>query len=339
MYHWALAKESGRGLQAMEASVLVTGAAGFIGSHLVERLLRDGCRVAGVDSFDTFYDPRFKEANLEPSLAHRSFRLVRGDIRDESVLEEVFRGSRVDAVVHLAARAGVRPSIQDPALYVSVNLDGTVNLLEAARRHAVPRFVFASSSSVYGDNEKVPFGEDDPVDHPISPYAATKRAGELIAHTYHHLFGMDVACLRLFTVFGPRQRPDLAIRKFAALMAEGREIELYGDGSTARDYTYVDDIVEGIVRAARRVKGFRIWNLGGSHPVLLRDLVAGLASALGVEAKIKRQPAQPGDVQRTWADISRAARELEWSPQVGMEQGLAQFARWFRTTPSATPRG
>jgi UDP-glucuronate 4-epimerase len=211
-----------------------------------------------------------------------------------------------------------------------VNVDGTVNLLEAARRHAVPRFVFASSSSVYGDNEKVPFAEDDPVEHPISPYAATKRAGELIAHSYHHLFGIDVACLRLFTVFGPRQRPDLAIRKFASLMAEGREIELYGDGSSARDYTYVDDIVDGIVRAARRVQGFRVLNLGGSHPVLLRDLVAGLASALGVQAKIKRMPAQPGDVQRTWADVSRAARELEWSPQVDLEQGLARFVRWFR---------
>jgi UDP-glucuronate 4-epimerase len=199
--------------------------------------------------------------------------------------------------------------------------------------------VFASSSSVYGDNEKVPFAEDDPVDHPISPYAATKRAGELVAHTYQHLFGLNVACVRLFTVFGPRQRPDLAIRKFAALMAEGREIELYGDGSSARDYTYVDDIVEGIVRAARRVEGFRIWNLGGSHPVLLRDLVTGLASALGVEARVKRLPAQPGDVQRTWADVSRAARDLEWSPRIGLEQGLAQFVRWLRATPPLAPRG
>jgi UDP-glucuronate 4-epimerase len=323
----------------MAPSVLVTGAAGFIGSHLVERLLRDGCRVVGIDSFDTFYDPRLKEANAGLLLGHPAFRLVRGDIRDVASVDEAFGGSGVDTVVHLAARAGVRPSIEDPALYVSVNLDGTVNLLEAARRHGVTRFVFASSSSVYGDNEKVPFAEDDPVDHPISPYAATKRAGELIAHTYHHLFGLDVACVRLFTVFGPRQRPDLAIRKFAALMAQGREIEVYGDGSTARDYTYVDDIVEGIVKAAERIRGFRIWNLGGSHPVLLRDLVAGISSALGVEPRVKRLPVQPGDVQRTWADVSRAAAELDWSAQVGLEQGLARFVQWFRATPSATPRG
>ena len=317
----------------MGLSFAVTGAAGFIGSHLVERLLRDGHRVVGIDSFDTFYDPRLKEANLAPALSHASFRLVRGDIRDESAVEAALSGG-VDVVVHLAARAGVRPSIQDPLLYAAVNVDGTTRVLEAARRHGIPRCVLASSSSVYGNNVKVPFSEEDPVEHPISPYAATKRAGELIAHSYHHLFGMDVACLRLFTVFGPRQRPDLAIRKFATLMVEGREIELYGDGSSARDYTYVDDIVEGVIRAADRVRGFRIWNLGGSHPASLADLVGRLAAALGVEAKIKRLPAQPGDVERTWADISRAARDLDWSPQVDLDRGLARFVRWLREARS-----
>jgi UDP-glucuronate 4-epimerase len=316
------------------SNFVVTGAAGFIGSHLVERLLRDGHRVVGIDSFDSFYDPRLKEANLELAQASPLFRLVRGDIRDESVIDAAFRGDGVDVVVHLAARAGVRPSIQDPLLYAAVNVEGTTRVLEAARRHGVPRFVLASSSSVYGNNSQVPFSEKDPVEGPISPYAATKRACELIAHSYHHLFGIDMACLRLFTVFGPRQRPDLAIRRFATLMANGREIEMYGDGSSARDYTYVDDIVEGVVRAAERVKDFRIWNLGGSHPVSLAELVSRLAAALGVDAKIKRLPKQPGDVDRTWADVSAAARELDWSPQVDLDSGLARFVRWFRETRS-----
>jgi UDP-glucuronate 4-epimerase len=316
------------------SNFVVTGAAGFIGSHLVERLLRDGHRVVGIDSFDSFYDPRLKEANLELAQASPLFRLVRGDIRDESVIDAAFRGDGVDVVVHLAARAGVRPSIQDPLLYAAVNVEGTTRVLEAARRHGVPRFVLASSSSVYGNNSQVPFSEKDPVEGPSSPYAATKRACELIAHSYHHLFGIDMACLRLFTVFGPRQRPDLAIRRFATLMANGREIEMYGDGSSARDYTYVDDIVEGVVRAAERVKDFRIWNLGGSHPVSLAELVSRLAAALGVDAKIKRLPKQPGDVDRTWADVSAAARELDWSPQVDLDSGLGRFVRWFRETRS-----
>ena len=322
----------------MGRTFVVTGAAGFIGSHLVERLLRDGHRVVGLDSFDTFYDPALKEANVARALAHPGFRLVRGDIRDEHAVAAAFGGGEVDTVVHLAARAGVRPSIKDPVLYSSVNVDGTTRLLEAARGHGTRRFVLASSSSVYGNNVKVPFAEDDPVEHPISPYAATKRSCELVAHTYHHLFGMDVACLRLFTVFGPRQRPDLAIRKFATLMAEGREIEQYGDGSSARDYTYVDDIVEGIVRSADRIEGFRIWNLGGSHPVSLTELVARIAAGLGVEPRVKRLPPQPGDVDRTWADVTRANRELGWSAQVGLEEGLARFARWFEDERSPTSR-
>lgn len=319
--------------------IVVTGAAGFIGSHLVERLLHDGHRVIGIDSFDSFYDPRLKEANIESACAHPQFRLVRRDIRDPEAIEAILGEGQVDAIVHLAARAGVRPSIQDPALYASVNLDGTTRLLEGARRHGVPRFVFASSSSVYGNNPKVPFSEGDPVDHPISPYAATKRAGELIAHSFHHLFGMDVACLRLFTVYGPRQRPDLAIRKFATLMGAGREIEQYGDGSSARDYTYVDDIVDGIVRATMRIRGFEILNLGGSQPVPLSDLVSRIAAALGVEARIKHLPPQPGDVTRTWADVSRAARELDWSARVDLDEGLARFIRWIGDNRSRVTTG
>ena len=315
---------------------LVTGAAGFIGSHLVERLLRDGHRVVGLDSFDEFYDPSIKEHNIEAATGSPQFRLVRGDIRERAAVDAAFDHEEIGTVIHLAARAGVRPSIADPALYVSVNVDGTTALLEAARRHGVPRFVLGSSSSVYGNNEKVPFAEEDPVDHPISPYAATKRASELIAHTYHHLFGLDVACLRFFTVFGPRQRPDLAIHKFARLMKEGREIEQFGDGSSARDYTYVDDIVEGIVRAADRLRGFRIWNLGGSHPVSLADLVARLAAGLGVDARVRRCAQQPGDVQQTWADCSRAARDLDWSPQCDFDHGLALFLDWFEESRSAT---
>ena len=312
------------------SAILVTGGAGFTGSHLTERLLRDGHRVVVLDAFDAFYDPKAKERNLEGVRGAPGFRLVRGDIRDEAAVESAFAGDRLDAVIHLAARAGVRPSIDDPASYVSVNVDGTARLLEACRRHEVPRFVFGSSSSVYGNNEKVPFGEDDPVDRPISPYAATKRAGELLAHTYHHLFGLKVACLRFFTVYGPRQRPDLAIRKFAQLVADGREIPVYGDGTTGRDYTYVADIVDGILLALEHAEGYHVWNLGGSHPVLLNDLVERIGRGLGETPKIKRLPPQPGDVDRTWADISRARRELSWTPRTSFDDGMSSFFEWFR---------
>jgi len=312
-------------------AILVTGGAGFIGSHLTDRLLADGRPVVALDNFDPFYDESWKRKNIEAALRHPAYRLVRGDIRDAAALDDAFGGAPIDAVVHLAARAGVRPSIEDPAGYVSVNLDGTVSLLEACRRRGVGRFVFGSSSSVYGNNEKVPFAEDDPVDHPISPYAATKRGGELLAHTYHHLFGMKVACLRFFTVFGPRQRPDLAIRKFAMLMADGRELPVFGDGTSGRDYTYVSDIVDGVVRSLDRASGFHIWNLGGSHPVALNDLVATLARGLGKQPRIQRLPPQPGDVNRTWADVSRAKRDLDWAPRTGFQEGMDSFFAWFRS--------
>jgi UDP-glucuronate 4-epimerase len=310
-------------------AVLVTGGAGFIGSHLTDRLLSDGREVVVLDSFDPFYDPSAKRRNLEAALTHPRCRLVDGDIRDAASVDAAFAAGSIDAVVHLAARAGVRPSIEDPVLYSSVNLDGTVRLLEACRRRGIARFIFGSSSSVYGNNPKVPFAEDDPVDHPISPYAATKRAGELLAHTYHHLFGMEIACLRFFTVFGPRQRPDLAIRKFAELMSTGREIPVFGDGTTGRDYTFVDDIVEGIVRALDRARTFHVWNLGGSKPVLLNDLIARLARGLGRTPQILRLPLQPGDVDRTWADISRAKRDLDWAPVTSFDRGMDEFFAWF----------
>jgi UDP-glucuronate 4-epimerase len=310
--------------------LLVTGGAGFIGSHLVERLLELGHRIVVLDDFDDYYDPALKRRNLRAAAARPGFRLVEGDIRDARLVDELFAAERFAAVIHLAARAGVRPSIQDPALYTSVNLDGTTCLLEACRRHRVGRFLFGSSSSVYGNNPKVPFAEADPVDHPISPYAATKRAGELLCHAHHHLFGIDVACLRFFTVYGPRQRPEMAIHKFARQLAAGEPVEQYGDGRSARDYTYVADIVEAVVLALERGAGYHVWNLGGSQTVSLADLVRKIAAGLGVEARIRQLPEQPGDVERTWADVSLAERDLGWRPRTTIDAGLARFLDWFR---------
>jgi UDP-glucuronate 4-epimerase len=309
--------------------VLVTGGAGFIGSHLAGALLRAGHEVVVLDDFDDYYDPARKRRNVA-SLAGPGLTVVPGDIRDEALVARLFAERRFESVIHLAARAGVRPSIQDAALYTSVNLDGTTCLLEAARRHGARRFVFGSSSSVYGNNPKVPFAEDDPVDHPVSPYAATKKAGELLCHAHHHLYGLSVACLRFFTVYGPRQRPEMAIHRFATRLAEGREVELYGDGGSARDYTYVDDVVAGILRAWERCGGYRVYNLGGSRTTTLSDLLGKIASGLGVEPRVRRLPPQPGDVERTWADVSRARDELGWEPRVDIDAGLALFLQWFR---------
>jgi len=320
-------------------AILVTGGAGFIGSHLTDRLLADGRQVVVLDNFDPFYDESAKLANLGGALTHPRFQLVRGDIRDAASLAAALAAAPIDAVVHLAARAGVRPSIEDPVAYVSVNLDGTARLLDACSRRGVGCFLFGSSSSVYGNNEKVPFAEDDPVDHPISPYAATKRAGELLAHTYHHLYGMKVACLRFFTVFGPRQRPDLAIRKFAGLMAAGDEIPVFGDGTSGRDYTFVDDIVDGILRAMERTTGFHIWNLGGASPVALNDVIAKLSSGLGTTPRLKRLPRQAGDVDRTWADVTRAKHELGWTPRTSFDQGMNTFLKWFAAERARSVQG
>ncbi|MHC4991225.1 MAG: SDR family NAD(P)-dependent oxidoreductase [Planctomycetota bacterium] len=320
-------------------TVLVTGGAGFIGSHLAERLLADGRRVIVLDNLDTFYDPAVKRANIEQASEHPDYEFVEGDIRDSEALDALLSANPVEIVVHLAARAGVRPSIEDPVLYSSVNLDGTTRLLEAGRRHGVRRFLFGSSSSVYGNNEKVPFAESDPVDHPISPYAATKKAGELLCHTYHHLFGLPVACLRFFTVYGPRQRPEMAIHRFTRQLSRGDEIQQFGDGSSARDYTYVSDIVEGIVLAIERCVGFHIWNLGGSRTISLEALLGKLADLMALEPRIRVLPQQPGDVDRTWADIDRARRDLGWSPSVDIDEGLRRFLEWFESQRSNTGIG
>lgn len=308
--------------------ILVTGAAGFIGSHLCERLLGRGDTVAGFDNFDDFYDLQVKRRNIADCLENKDFKLIEADIRDAAAVESAVKG--VDTVVHLAAKAGVRPSIAQPLLYADVNVNGTTVLLEAAKNHKVGRFIFASSSSVYGNNKKVPFSETDNVDFPISPYAATKKAGELICHSYHHLYGMPITCLRFFTVYGPRQRPDLAIHKFAAFLKQGKPLPIYGDGKAMRDFTYIDDIIDGIVAAIDRCKGFNIYNLGESEPVSVNTLVKKLEKAFGKKAAREYMPAQPGDVKRTCADISKARKELGYAPKTSIDEGLAKFVEWFK---------
>src|SRR5918997_1715343 len=289
-------------------NILITGGAGFIGSHLVGRLLAEGgWRVTVVDDFHDFYDPAVKRANVRPHLGRDDFQLAEADIRDRAALARVFDRGGFDCVAHLAARAGVRPSLSEPVLYAETNISGTLNLLELARASSTRQFVFGSSSSVYGENEKVPFADDDAVANPISPYAATKAAGELLCHTYAHLWGLRCVCLRFFTVYGARQRPDLAIHKFARLISAGEPIPVFGDGTTRRDYTYVDDIIAG-VRAAvdYEASRYEVINLGESRTVELRELIALLERELGRAAAVERHPAQPGDVPQTFADISKA---------------------------------
>ncbi len=311
-------------------TILVTGGAGFIGSHVIERLLAEGSRVVGLDNFDSFYDPAVKRANLASALKHSNFRLIEGDIRDESVLAGLFREERVEAVFHAAARAGVRPSIQNPVLYHDVNVHGTTRLLEAARSAEVENFVFASSSSVYGVANRTPFSEEDPADFPISPYAATKRAGELICYTYHHLYGLPVTCLRFFTVYGPRQRPEMAIHKFTRLIDSGRPVPVFGDGSSRRDYTYISDVVQGVVRALATPQPYEILNIGESQTTELRELVTKIETALGKKAQIEAMPPQAGDVPLTFADVSKAKRLLGYEPGISIEDGLKKFVEWYR---------
>ncbi len=322
----------------MSGHVLVTGGAGFIGSHLTRRLLGRGERVTVLDSFHDFYDPAVKRANVAAFLERGDYRLVEGDIRDEALVDRLFAESGFTAVVHLAARAGVRPSLAQPIVYEDVNCIGTLRLLEAARHHGPESFVFGSSSSVYGINEKVPFAEDDPVDLPISPYATTKRAGELLCFNYHHLYGLRTSCLRFFTVYGPAQRPEMAIHKFTDLLARGRAVPLYGDGSSRRDYTFIDDIVDGVVAAMDLAPGFEIFNLGGAETTALADLVRWLAEELAVEPRIDYLPDQPGDVPITYADVSKAARLLGYSPKVPIREGLRRFVAWYRQRLETIPR-
>jgi len=314
----------------MSRHILVTGGAGFIGSHLTRRLLARGERVTALDDFNDFYDPALKRENAAAFAGRADWRLVEGDIRDAALVDALFERERFDAVVHLAARAGVRPSLREPILYEEVNCIGTLRLLEAARRHGPANFVFASSSSVYGINEKVPFAEDDPVDLPISPYATTKRAGELLCFNYSHLYGLRTSCLRFFTVYGPAQRPEMAIAKFTDLLARGRSIPLYGTGQTRRDYTYIDDIVDGIVAAMELAPAFEIFNLGGSQTTRLIDLVHWIAGELGVEPAIEMLPEQPGDVPITYADVAKAGRLLGYAPKVPIREGLARYVDWYR---------
>ncbi len=312
-----------------DRKALVTGAAGFIGSHLCERLLADGWAVTGLDNFDDFYDPQIKRRNIAKCLASGTFRLVESDIRDTASLDKAV-GKGVEVVVHLAAKAGVRPSIAEPVLYADVNVTGTVVLLELARTHKIGKFIFGSSSSVYGNNQKVPFSEDDNVDFPISPYAATKKAGELICHAYHRLCGMSVTCLRFFTVYGPRQRPDLAIHKFARLIEQGKPIPVYGDGSMMRDFTYIGDVIDGTVAAIDKCSGFNIYNLGESVPISVNDLIARIEKALGKKALKEHLPLQPGDVERTFADVTKASKYLGYRPSTDIDTGLREFVKWLR---------
>ncbi|HOX01331.1 MAG TPA: SDR family NAD(P)-dependent oxidoreductase [Candidatus Paceibacterota bacterium] len=316
---------------------LVTGGAGFIGSHVCERLLQEGSRVWALDDLNPFYDPALKRRNVAELQAHGdAFSFAQGDITDPAMVESVFRGAKFDQVIHLAARAGVRPSIEEPALYQRVNVEGTVHVLEAARRYGVGKLVMASSSSVYGVNAKVPFAESDPVFHAISPYAASKLATEALGHVYHHIYGLDIVMLRFFTVYGPRQRPDLAIHKFARLMAAGRPIPVFGDGSSRRDYTYIDDILQGVLACTRQDFGFEIINLGESQTVSLEELIRLLEASMGEPARIDRLPARAGDVPITHADIRKARERLGYDPKVRIQDGIPRFVRWFRDRQEET---
>jgi UDP-glucuronate 4-epimerase len=310
---------------------LVTGGAGFIGSHVCERLLQMGHSVWSVDDFNDFYDPAIKRQTIENiKAASPNFTFMVGDITYKPVLERLFANNKFDQIIHLAARAGVRPSLAEPALYQRVNVEGTVKLLEFARASGVKKVTIASSSSVYGINSKVPFAEDDPIFSPISPYAASKLACEALGHVYHHVHGMDIVMLRFFTVYGPRQRPDLAIYKFTKLVSQGQPIPVYGDGKSARDYTYISDIVDGVIAVTQKEFGYQIFNLGESQTVQLWYLISLIENALGKKAVIDRQSAQPGDVPITYANIGKARSLLGYSPGIKVEQGIPLFVEWFR---------
>jgi UDP-glucuronate 4-epimerase len=311
-------------------NILVTGGAGFIGSHVCEHLLHEGHAVWAFDDLNPFYDPAIKQRNLnEIESLGLPFAIAIGDLTNAATLKRLFARQKFDQVVHLAARAGVRPSVEQPALYQRVNVEGTVNLLEACREYGTRKLIMASSSSVYGINAKVPFAESDPIFFPISPYAASKLACEALGHVYHHMYGLDVVMLRFFTAYGPRQRPDLAIRKFARLIRDGQPIPVFGDGSTARDYTYVTDIVRGVLACTRKAFGYEVINLGGSQTTTLHQLIELLEAALGTKAIINRLPPQAGDVPITFADVTKAKQLLNYQPQVSMEQGIANFVQWF----------
>jgi len=318
--------------------VILTGGAGFIGSHVAEGLLSQGAELTIVDNLDEFYSPDLKRANLEEVRRAGDFQFLQADICDPESLRKLFVGMRFDALVHLAARAGVRPSLEQPRLYERVNVAGTLNLLDLCREFGVSKVLFGSSSSVYGISSRIPFSEAQADLHPISPYAATKLAGELLCYTYAHLYRLSIICLRFFTVYGPRQRPDLAIHKFTAQIESGKPIRLYGDGTSGRDYTYVDDIVAGALAALEYFPQtgntpFEVFNLGNSHPVKLAEMVEALERATGRTATCVHEPNQPGDVPLTWADISKASRLLTYKPATPLDEGLRRFVSWYRTAP------
>ena len=311
-------------------NILVTGGAGFIGSHICERLLLQKNRVICIDNFNDYYDPAIKEENISGLKDNSDFSLHRSDILDRDKLEDIFSENQVDIIIHLAARAGVRPSIENAGLYEKVNIEGTINLLDCARKFDVKRFIFASSSSVYGGNKKIPFSETDNVDNPVSPYAATKKAGELICYTYSHLFNISIFCYRFFTVFGPRQRPEMAIHKFTREILSETPIVMYGDGSSSRDYTYIDDITDVVTSNLDNVNGYEVFNLGNSRPVRLTELVSIIEKATGKTAIIEHREMQPGDVPATFADIIKARKMLKYNPKTSLEEGVKKFVSWYR---------
>ena len=313
---------------------LITGSAGFIGSSLAERLLKEGNKVIGIDNFCDFYDIKIKENNIKELVKNENFKLYREDIRNKEAISKIFSENSIDVVVHLAAMAGVRPSIENPILYQEVNCMGTQNILEEMKAHNIDKLVMASSSSVYGNCKEVPFREDMIVDYAISPYAATKKANEVMTHVYHKLFNMNVIMLRFFTVYGPKQRPDLAINKFTRLMLEGKKIPMFGDGTTSRDYTYIGDIVDGIIKSCNYVLEnkdvYEILNLGNSSPVSLKEMIDTIGKALDIKPNIEQLPMQPGDVERTFADVSKAKRLIGYEPKISFEDGIKEFVNWYK---------
>jgi len=313
-------------------NILVTGGAGFIGSNLCEKLICAGEKIICIDNFNDYYDPKIKEENLRNLEGRANFILYRMDILDREKLKEVFNKHSFDMVIHLAARAGVRPSISNASLYEAVNVQGTINILECCRKYGIGKLIFASSSSVYGGNKKIPFSEDDIVDRPISPYAATKKAGELICYTYSHLFNISVYCYRFFTVYGPRQRPEMAIYKFTKLITEEKPIEIFGDGTSSRDYTYVEDIVDVIASNLENVKGYEIINLGNSNPVKVTELIKFIEKAANKKAQVEYGRVQAGDVPVTYADILKAKKMLKYNPKTRIEEGINKFTAWYMET-------
>lgn len=310
--------------------LLVTGGAGFIGSQLCERLIDRGDNIVCIDNFNDFYDPRIKRKNVKNLLQNEKFLLFEEDICDYDSLEKIFSSNSFDAIVHLAARAGVRPSIEQPLLYGRVNVNATMNLLEMSKIHNVKKFIFASSSSIYGNTKKVPFSESDNVDNPVSPYAASKKAGELIAYTYFHLYQISISVIRFFTVYGPKQRPDMAIHKFTRMIDKGEKIPVFGDGSSKRDYTFISDIIDGIISSISCCSGYEIYNLGDSKTINLLEMISTIEKYLGKRAKFEYLSRQPGDVDITYADISKAAKKLDYSPKIYFDEGIKIFVDWYK---------